>query len=445
MGKTYRVLDLFAGIGGLSLGFEMVNSTDDKPAFELVCAVEMDQYACETFKANLKKRGKNPDVVIQADLTDPKTHEIIIEKCNGSIDIIIGGPPCQSFSYIGTRSAPLKIRNKFINDERDQLYLEYIALVRELKPVYLVFENVKGILTKRDSNGKPYINLVTEAISECGYELRFNESWDQFVILNAADYGVPQIRERVFIIANNLGKLNQIPKRTHSENGIVPDTLPYVTIYDAIGDLPELQAKITLSNIPEERLSEIKRANEQRYSGEDIVPYNYERFWSHYNSLDSKGKRFLDFIKPKTNNEYLTAHVARGQQLSDIELFGLMPPGSTSKDIFYGDNEELRHLKKYIKYDMNSFHDKYKKHAWDRPCSTIFAHMQKDGNRFIHPDSNQARTFTVRETARIQSFPDDFIFTAPGNIRYKHIGNAVPPIMAKAIAEEIYRSLSEAN
>ncbi|MGB9804730.1 DNA cytosine methyltransferase, partial [Desulfofundulus sp.] len=94
-----------------------------------------------------------------------------------------------------------------------------------------------------------------------------------------------------------------------------------------------------------------------------------------------------------------------------------------------------------IKYDMSSFEDKYRKHSWDRPCTTVFAHLEKDGNRFIHPDSNQARTFTVREVARIQSFPDDFVFTAPGNVRYRYVGNAVPPLMAKAIGEAIYQVL----
>jgi len=91
---------------------------------------------------------------------------------------------------------------------------------------------------------------------------------------------------------------------------------------------------------------------------------------------------------------------------------------------------------------MNSFKDKYKKLSWDKPCNTVFAHMQKDGNRFIHPDSRQGRTLTVRETARIQSFPDDYIFEAPGNVRYKYIGNAVPPLLAMALARAIYNAMT---
>lgn len=439
MKRVYRVLDLFAGAGGLSLGFEQVMTEDNQRVFDVVCAVEKDAYACETLRFNMKRRGMDPAVVLQADLTDPAVHSKIIDMCNGDVDIIIGGPPCQSFSMIGARNAAKKIRNKWKNDERDRLYLEYVALVKELNPLFLVFENVRGILTKKDLLGKKYIDLVISSIKDCGYNPEFDGSSQEYLILNAADYGVPQIRERVFVIANRLGIYNPVPVPTHSENGH-GNTLPWVTLRDAIGDLCPLKAHITCVGLPPEEKQKIREMNKDRYRGKDSIPYPWDRFYRHYWQASEQGKRFLDYIRPELQDVLLTGHMARGQQISDIELFARMPEGITSKDIFR--NEDLQDLRKLITYDMKAFQDKYRKQSWDRPCTTVFAHLQKDGNRFIHPDSTQARTLTVREAARIQSFPDDYVFKAPGNVRYKYIGNAVPPLLAKAIAEAIYITLS---
>ncbi len=415
MNKVYRVLDLFSGIGGLSYGFELVPERS-RSAFETVCAVDIDRYACETLRKNLEYRGKNPDIVLQADLTDPETHDLITKKCDSRVDIIIGGPPCQSYSSIGTRSASPELRNKFINDPRDQLYLEYIRLVEELKPLFIVFENVTGVITKKNNSGERYIDLIVKSIKSCGYNTVFKDDCtSNYKIFNAADYGVPQIRERVFIIANKLNIPNPLPDKTHSKDAFLEGTLPYVTLHDAIGDLPFIQAPFTMWDISKKEQAVVKLKNEKRYRGEDETIYHSDRFKKHYEKLDKQGKDFLDFIKPKNGEVRLTGHIARGQQHSDIELFEKMPEGLTSKVIFL--NDEYKDLRQLIKYDMNSFKDKYRKHCWNMPCKTIFAHIQKDGNRFIHPDSKQARTFTVRETARIQSFPDNFIFSAPGSPR----------------------------
>jgi DNA (cytosine-5)-methyltransferase 1 len=442
LSKKYRVLDLFAGIGGLSLGFELASLDRSDSIFEIICAVEIDPHACDTLRKNLEKQGKNPDIVIQADLTEPETHDLIIKKCEGQIDIIIGGPPCQSFSHIGARSAAPSVRKKFLNDDRDELYLEYMALVHELKPSFLVMENVTGIITKKDDQGKPYIKRVVESIQEAGYNTYFPETDTDYIVLNAADFGVPQHRERVFIIANRYGVDNILPRQTNSNRGQVFGTSPWVSIFDAIGDLPNVYPHITMWGIPKENQANIKQKNLLRNRGSESMAYHWEMFWEHFHRLDDNGQEFLRHIMPKTLNPVLTAHVARGQQQTDIELFTKMKPGTSSKHLLISDDPADKQLLSLIKYDMNSFLDKYRKHEWNSVCTTIFAHMQKDGNRFIHPDGEQARTFTVREAARIQSFPDDFEFTAPGNVRYKYIGNAVPPLLAKAIAISIARALN---
>lgn len=436
----YKILDLFAGIGGLSYGFEIMKPNNET-AFDLVCAVEIDKYACDTLKTNLERRNLDPSVVLQADLTDPLTHEHIMKKCRDGVDVIVGGPPCQSFSYIGARSARMSVRKKWADDPRDQLYVEYVSLVRELNPSFLVFENVKGILTKKDPHDERYIDLVVQSIHECGYSTRIKGESRDYLMLNAADFGVPQTRERVFILANNLGLETEAPSMTHSFNGEVPSTQPWVTLWEALGDLPPVQALITPWGISDQQKVELKDWNSRRNRGSEETPYHWDRFNSHRNSLAPERREFLDHIAPSLPSTMLTAHVARGQQLSDIRLFEALPEGITSKAIFRDDSGELCNLKKYIKYNMDSFLDKYRKQSMNAPCTTIFAHMRKDGNRFIHPDSSQARTLTVREAARIQSFPDDFIFTAPGNVRYHAIGNAVPPLMAKAVAKAVHQTL----
>lgn len=440
MQRPYRILDLFAGIGGLSYGFEMVQPNGNK-AFELVCAVEIDTYACDTFRINLEKRGLDPSVVLQADLTDPLTHRLIMEKCRDGVDIIVGGPPCQSFSHIGPRCAKANIRQKWENDPRDLLYLEYINLVKDLNPSFLVFENVKGILTKKDEEGQRYINRIVQSMYDCGYSTKIDGEENDYIIINAADYGVPQTRERVFILANNRGCTVKPPIRAHSQQGQIEDTLPWVTLWEAIGDLPPVQADITPWGLTERQKKRLAATNHERYRGEEEAPYHWDRFYQHYENLTLAGQRFLDFISPDFKDTKLTAHVARGQQSSDIQFFERLPEGMSTRELFRSNDPKLLSLRKYVKYDMNSFKDKYRKQSWSEPCTTIFAHMQKDGNRFIHPDSSQARTLTVREAARIQCFPDNFVFTAPGNVRYHYIGNAVPPLMAKAVATSVYNAL----
>src|SRR3989338_9727159 len=141
-------------------------------------------------------------------------------------------------------------------------------------------------------------------------------------------------------------------------------------------------------------------------------------------------KNFFQFVRP--NGCALYHHIARSQQLSDIMLYKGMKQGWTAKDVV----EKGGMLKQYIKYDMGSFKDKYRKQKWLEPSTTIFAHLEKDGNRFIHP--TQARTFTPREAARIQSFPDDFLFEGPISKKFRQIGNAVPPLLAYNISKQIY-------
>lgn len=456
--RKFKILDLFAGAGGFSYGFRNFRINGKAP-FEIAGYVENDTNAVKTLVATLIREGVDPEkarkITIGEDITLSETKRTLYSVCP-KVDVIIGGPPCQSFSTIGPRSGDAAKKERFREDQRDSLFSHYIELVDHYRPAFFVFENVTGILSKKtEDTGKKYIDMIIASFEDIGYDMSIHDGeWSgaKYMVLNAADYGVPQLRHRVIIIGNRLKSPNPVPKQTHwqPEHCVVTGRLPYVTLFDAIGDLPPLQAKYTLTTaekgmsskkVSSERKMQIDALNRDRFNGVDPSFYHWERLNSAYADGSESRQRFLDFIRPQPDFCWLTGHTARNQQETDILLFEKMRPGSSSKDLLGGSDPEHAKLLSLIKYGMGSFQDKYKKLSWDLPCGTIFAHLQKDGNRFIHPDSAQARTLTVREAARIQSFPDDFVFEAQGNTRYKQIGNAVPPLMARAIAEALYEPL----
>lgn len=431
-----RILDLFAGAGGLSLGFEMVRDDSGKQVFELYRAVEIDKYCCETLR---NRHGK--EKVIEGDLTKKTVHEKVISECKGRVSVVIGGIPCQSFSTIGPRSGYGKDSEEFKDDKRDHLYREFRKIVRELSPNIFVIENVKGILSKKDNAGRKIIDRIIADFEDMGYNLQ-NKEGEKYLILNAADYGVPQRRERVILIGiKREWRTIDVPliEPTHYDpdpgNGKESGNngfLPYVTLYDAIGDLPEVKAKITDTGLRGKQLARIKSLNKSIENGHERIPFDRKRFAEHLSTVSDSGKRYFDFVRPN-GYAFIDHHVARSQQLTDIRLFRHMREGETAR-YFYTRKPEL--AKKLIKYKMDTFTDKYRKQSWKKPSTTVFAHLEKDGNRFIHPE--QPRTITPREAARIQSFPDDFTFSGPFIKKYRQIGNAVPPLMAYKVGVKIF-------
>jgi DNA (cytosine-5)-methyltransferase 1 len=383
--------------------------------------------------------AKQKDKIIEGDLTDSKIHARVIEECKGKVDVVVGGIPCQSFSLIGPRSGYGKNNEKFKEDQRDHLYKEFYKIVTEIKPKVIVIENVKGILSKKDKDGK---KIIEKIISDFGVQYNLqNETGKSYALINAADFGVPQYRERVIIIGiRNSWKQVSVPtfapthfnpKTSDSKAMKAKGLLPYVTLYEAIGDLPKVKSKVTGTDLSEKTKKKIKQSNEKINSGKEQILLDKKKFDQYLEQISLSGKNFFEFIRPN-GYKFIDHHVARSQQLSDIKLFNQMKEGETA----YGfiKRKPLK-SKDLIKYDMKSFKDKYRKQQSGKPSSTIFAHLEKDGNRFIHPF--QARTLTPREAARLQSFPDHFIFQGPTSKKFKQIGNAVPPLLAKNIAEAI--------
>lgn len=432
---TIKVLDLFAGAGGLALGLESVVDKSGRPVFEMYRAVEINKYACNTLCKNFGE-----DKVIEGDLTDRKIHKRVVDDCKGRVDVVAGGIPCQSFSLIGSRSGYGRNDNRFKQDKRDDLYKEFRQIVRQIKPKVVLIENVKGILSKKDSCGKKIIDKLLTDFERLGYCFDNEETECKYMVLNAVDFGVPQIRERVIIIGirNDWKKITVSQIRpTHyypdSEKKAVKGLLPYVSLWEAIGDLPHVHARTTFTGLSGKETKRQKEENKKINYGEEKLPFIKKVLEQHLNKISESGINYFMFVRAN-GYPYINDHVVRSQQVTDLQLFGAMEEGETAKE-FVARKPKL--AKKLIKYKMDTFKDKYRKQRRSAPCTTIFAHLEKDGNRFIHPV--QKRTITPREAARIQSFPDNFIFKGPFSKKFRQIGNAVPPLMAHHIGIAIYK------
>lgn len=402
MPKKYNFIDLFAGCGGLSEGFYL-------QGFNALCHVEIDPFACKTLRTRMKYYGyKNADeAVLEEDITSRDILNKIKQVVgNQTVDIIIGGPPCQSFSPLGKA----KDDNNMQDDPRNYLFENYVKVLNHFKPKMFVFENVTGLLDT-EVKGKSIFKMILRRLRR-NYRVASKE---ETIVLNATNYGVPQERKRVILIGVRRGiemkvedvyasiiKTHYLPgAKKNEQNGLKK----YVTVKDAIGDMPKLQ----------------------QGEGEKSVDYPNE-----FKSCNEYVKR----IRKKTDKK-LRDHVARMNNEKDVERYRVMAENHWNFLELLEYRPDLGHEKKRV------FFNSYKVQWWDMPARTIIAHLHKDGNQFIHPDPEQGRSITVREAARLQSFPDDFVFEGSRSEQFKQIGNAVPPMLAEAIAKVVRQKLDE--
>lgn len=398
--RQYTFIDLFAGCGGLSEGFYKQN-------YSALAHIEIDPTACKTLRQRMAyyKFPNAETAVLEQDITCDdiidKIDKVVEEK---EVDLIIGGPPCQAYSTVGRARDEKGMKE----DPRNFLFESYVRILNYYKPKFFVFENVTGVLTA-NVGGKKIIDLIVRALSK-EYKVNFNPD---LCILNSANYGVPQIRKRVIIIGVRKD-LSAEPediyasiRKTHYDPEMDEKNKKglkkYVTVRDAIEELPFLR--------PGQGCKEI--------------PFSFTR-----------NNEFLRKITP-TSLKVLRDHVARNHNDMDIKRYEAMAKHNWTFQELLENCEELKHAKPRV------FGNSYVVQCWDLPSKTIIAHLYKDGNQFIHPDYRQGRTFTVREAARIQSFSDDFVFMGPRTEQYKQIGNAVPPLLAEAIAKALKKYLGE--
>ena len=398
--KKYTFIDLFAGCGGLSEGFY-------RQGFEALAHVEINHWACETLRARMKYYGyKNVEKeVIEHDITADDILEKLDNAIKGrSVDIIIGGPPCQAYSTAGR----VRDGKRMAADARNYLFESYVKILEYYKPKFFVFENVTGLLNAK-VEGAPIFPKVIKALGN-KYKVL---SDPQILVHNTADYGVPQLRKRVIIIGvrNDIDKdVTQLYRdvvKSHW-NPEMPENerkgkKRFVDVRQAIGDLPSVDP------------------------GHDASTPEFDY------PCDN------DFLKRigKPGIHPLLDHIARTHNDLDRERFQVMIHNHWT----FG---QLRREKPQYEHEhARVFDNSYVVQWWDLPSKTILAHIHKDGFQFIHPDESQRRTFTVREAARIQSFPDDFEFKGSRGEKYKQIGNAVPPLFAEALAKSVRKNLDD--
>lgn len=396
-------IDLFAGASGMSEGFI-------KAGLNPIAHVEMNEEACYTIKTraayhylteNKKSKLYNDylqgkitrpelykqvpsailDSVLNFEITDDSIKSIFTEikkhQQDKQVDLIIGGPPCQAYSLLGRHQKEIE------NDPRNKLYIQYGRFLKEFQPKAFVFENVPGLLSA--NKGEHFKNLKIY-FKKIGYEVYHKT-------LDASDYGVLQARKRVIIVGwlkeNDFGfpEIEMLPKK--------------YKVQDALYDLPKLK--------PGE--------------GDEVMTY------------ESKKNQYLQKFELRNGVDFVTQHISRPHNKRDLAIyeFAIEKWNEGNVRVKYTDlPKDLRTHK-----NMTSFLDRFKVVNGEGVSHTIVAHIAKDGHYYIHPDIEQCRSISVREAARLQSFQDDFYFEGSRSAAFKQIGNAVPPLMAFAIAQKM--------
>ena len=413
-------IDLFAGAGGLSEGFI-------RAGFDAVAHIEMDPNAVNTIKTRLcyyyltKHNQRNyyndylrkqitrqqlyalvPDSILntamQYTLSEQNIKEVFAhidkllqDRNENHVELIVGGPPCQAYSLAGRakqrREEAARINGDNVEDDgRKYLYKLYCRFLRRYKPKMFVFENVPGLLS---SDGGKHWRNIQAMLRATGYKIDHRE-------LNARDFGVPQNRKRIIIIGWLKDTQHHFPN--------FEDVIPNWTIQNILNDLPAIQAG----------------GQSNQYRRVQIHPYVAENL--------------------RDDDDTLTWHIARSHTNRDKEIYKI----AIRKWLDNNSRLHYQNLSQKLRTHRNIEHftDRFKIVAPNLPnCHTMLAHIAKDGHYYIHPDIEQTRSLTVREAARIQSFPDNYYFEGCRTSAFTQIGNAVPPLMAQTIAEAIREQL----
>lgn len=436
------VIDLFCGCGGLSLGFE-------KAGFDVILAIDNDFSACQTYAFNFKNSA-----VLCLDLTNPEANPAFLKEelnlGNLNVDLVIGSPPCQGFSLIARSKIRSLIENNIwddhelrngdinnkkdthwlYNDPRNILYKKFLNYVNFFKPLIFLMENVPGM-----NSYNKIIQQIRLDFEDVGYSI-------QKKILNSVDFNVPQKRKRLFIIGVDCnGKkvstirnnhILQPQKRSRNKSSYPPifkfpdKTSKYrllndeiITVRDAIGDLNQItlsgeKLDYNIKGVKSEYVKLIRRNLKEKNLFNFVPRKTVERDKKIYQFL-KEGDKYKNLPKLIRNFYSQQSHIKENEILDNIiddTITECMP---------YGDGKK--------------FGDKLKRLIWDQPSWTVVAHIHKDGYMYIHPE--QDRTISVREAARLQSFPDEFVFKSSRTNQFKHVGNAVPPLMSQVLAHHL--------
>lgn len=509
--RVIKIVDLFAGPGGLGEGF----SSQDP--FRISVSAEMETSAHATLRLRafyriLQRRGahavtpyfdicngkaaapkdSNPlpewnsrtseawaeacEEALQLTLGDPESNAKLDEVIKASkIDstdpwVLIGGPPCQAYSLVGRSRNKGKADYKAEDDHRHFLYKEYLRIISEYKPHVFVMENVKGILSSKVGEQRIFHNILTD-LAKCGYRIHSLVSPTYFTrnddpqkidarefIVKAERFGIPQARHRVILLG--------IREDIFARQGIgwkpqtLRETKPHTTVRQAIGDLPRVRSSIS-KNDEVERWKGLlgqhakdlaHHAKLKRYGMEDVAN-ELESVRSIGNLPTYTGAWLRKYKAPKncpvalrnwyssgaaTGLEYVMNHEARGHMESDLRRYLFAAAFASVRNNSPKGHEDFclpGLAPEHENWESGKFADRFKVQLPEHPATTVVSHIAKDGHYFIHYDASQCRSLTVREAARLQTFPDDYFFQGNRTQQFHQVGNAVPPFLAKKIAK----------
>ena len=408
MKKRLYTVELFAGCGGFVDGFEKTHK------YKTLACVEWNDKPYGVLKSRLKNKYNYCNVDEQVlrfdiqrteELINGWTKDLEYESSIGlkriidkkSVDLIVGGPPCQAYSMAGR----VQDQNGMHDDYRNYLFESYIEVVKKFKPKVIVFENVEGILSAKPG-GISIIDRIIKTFNEAGYGIISDIR--KYALLDLSEFGVAQKRKRIILIGLDKkvfgDKCDEILYDFYTNKLPKYKSKTKKSVYDAIYDLPKLIPRITEEKIGKKKYSHFPESTEYKD--------HYPRY---HNKRDIEIFKELAFDVETCQNKY-----------NSIEALKKLYTEKTGKE--------------------SNVH-KYNVLKWNEPSNTIPAHLKKDGLRHIHPDHNQARTITVREAARLQGFDDDFEFSGTMSSDYEMIGNAVPPEFARRLANCLYELFEE--
>ena len=513
MNKLIPVIDLFSGPGGLAEGFAAPHRRDGKRKFRVALSLEMDPSANRTLRMRAfvrKFKSGPPDeyyrYIAEPDDCEPDWQQLFptkwkeatdetpcveigskaasklirdrirsIRKEFGDRTVLIGGPPCQSYSVVGRSRNAGNPQYDLANDSRISLYTEFAAVLKTLRPMVAVLENVRGLLSIRVNGSlliEDVMNRLQNASGKNRYELfslapnSDNQSWrlgldPRDFVIRAEEHGVPQKRHRVFVICIRSDIAASLPDQLLPKLEIHEKK---VTLNDVLGSMPSLRSKLSRKDdglvwqnvvgsairLASQNLPQDISRNEERVFKRNLksvikstkhtpFPICSENF-SRLNSFaetcpDNLRNWILDERLPLLpNNE------TRGHMATDLNryLFATVFAATFTRSP-RADDFPRSLAPKHANWLSGKFVDRFRVQVADRPSTTITSHIAKDGNYFIHPDPCQCRSLTVREAARLQTFPDNYLFMGGRTNQYSQVGNAVPPYLAWQIAAQISR------
>jgi DNA (cytosine-5)-methyltransferase 1 len=477
---TIPVVDVFAGPGGLNEGFSSLTDSDGRQRFRTAASFEMDPSACETLRLRATFRslravgGGTPrsyadllagrisvpefyasdevevhakeafEEVQQLELGEATRHEsndVIRQRLSAGRNdwVLIGGPPCQAYSLAG-RSRRIGDPT-FKDDHKHVLYREYLNIIAQFEPAVFVMENVKGMLSSQHEGG-PIFERIKEDLEAPRAGLRYElrslvvpvaaaDLKPSDFIIRAEEHGIPQRRHRVIL----LGIREDLAVR---RSAVLEKQGP-VSLRSAIGDLPAVRSRLSplSSDSPsawhEARLVAAALAGSASPDATSVPKFYGARWLSYRPRLEGELREWL--LDPSLDG--ISLHEARRHMRGDLERYAYLSymagRGRFPKVMDLPDHLAPNH-RNAARRDA-PFADRFRVQPWDSPSTTVVSHIAKDGHYYIHPDPLQMRSLTVREAARLQTFPDNYLFVGNRTQQYHQVGNAVPPLLARKIGE----------